>query len=108
MNERSVEALVDLGSKARYMNVDDIRLGVEMVIPDVLEKHRAGDDLAGMPDQVFKKPELARLQRDLLRAARHAMGQPVEHEVAHCIARRFAPTGVSAAAGQDLDPSEKL
>ena len=41
-----------------------------MVVPDVLEQHGAGDDLAGVLHEIFEQAEFARLQHDLLAAAR--------------------------------------
>jgi hypothetical protein len=41
----SVEALVDLASQAADMHLDDGRTGIEVEVPDVLQKHRARDDL---------------------------------------------------------------
>src|SRR5262245_40346925 len=42
MQQRQCESLVDLGSQARNVHVDDIGLRVEMIVPDVLQQHSAG------------------------------------------------------------------
>ena len=48
MQQRHLEALVDLGAQARDMHVDDIGLGIEMIFPDIFQQHRAGDNLSGV------------------------------------------------------------
>src|ERR1700694_4277134 len=83
MQERLVEALVDLGAQPRHVHVDHVGLRGEVRVPHVLEQHGAGDYLAGMAHEIFQEPELARLQRDVLAAAGHRVSKPVELEVAH-------------------------
>src|SRR5689334_17232451 len=46
--------LVDLLAKARNVDIDDIRLWIEMVIPDAFEKHRPSHHLSGVPHQVLE------------------------------------------------------
>ena len=38
------------------MHVDDVGLGVEMVVPHILEQHGAGDDLPRVFHQIFEQP----------------------------------------------------
>src|SRR5208337_3412049 len=105
--QRRVEVPVDLGPEPRHVDVDDVGLRIEMVVPDMFEQHGPGDDLAGVLHQVFQQAELARLQHDLLAAAGHLVGEAVEREVAdpvHCLFGR--PGG--AAARQGLDPGEQF
>src|ERR1700674_623784 len=59
MEERLVEALVDLGAQPRHVHVDHVGLRVEVIVPHVLEQHGAGDHLAGVAHEIFQKPELA-------------------------------------------------
>src|SRR5436305_11323811 len=77
LQHRLVETLVDLGSEPRDMDVDDVGLRVEMIVPDILEQHRAGDDVAGIAHQIFKQLEFARLERDRLAGAADGAGQEV-------------------------------
>ena len=63
VDQRVLEALVDLGAQAADMHVDDIGLRVEMIVPDVLQQHGARHHLAGVLHQIFEQAELARLQR---------------------------------------------
>ena len=67
------------------MDVDHIRLGIEVIIPDMLKQHGAGDDLAGVLHQIFEQPKLARLEDDLLAAARYFMGETIEREIADTV-----------------------
>ena len=48
------------------MHVDDVGLRIEVIVPDILEQHRAGNDLIGMAHEEFEQPELARQQVELL------------------------------------------
>ena len=66
MQQRLVEALVDLAAQPRDVHVDDVGLRVEVVVPHVLEQHGARHHLAGVLHQVFEQAEFARLQRDRL------------------------------------------
>src|SRR5204863_5135627 len=104
--QRFGKALVDLAPEARDVHVDDVGLRVEVVVPDVLEQHRAGDDLAGMLHEVFEQPELARLQHDGLAGARHLVGEAVEREVADAVAGGLLLGG--GPAHQRLDAGEQL
>src|SRR5271157_5211763 len=91
VEQRRVEVAVDLGARARDMNVDHVGLRIEVVVPHVLEQHGAGDDLARVLHQIFQQPELARLQGDFLAGPSHFVRQPVEGEVAdpeHRLLRR--------------------
>src|SRR5215469_18258128 len=82
LQQRLGETLVDLRAQPRNVHVDDVGLRVEMIVPDVLEQHRAGHDLPGVLHEIFKQAEFARLQDDLGLAASHPMRQAVELEVA--------------------------
>src|ERR1700719_3692928 len=45
LEERRVEAFVDLGAQPRNMNVNDIGLRIEMIVPYVFKQHRPRDHL---------------------------------------------------------------
>src|SRR4029078_4962445 len=83
VQEGIAEILVDLGPEAGNMDVDDIRLRVEMIVPYVLEQHGARYHLARVLHQIFEEEELAGLQHNRFARARHLVRQAVEHEVAH-------------------------
>src|ERR1700688_1730256 len=62
VQKRRLEIPVDLGAQARDMHVDHVGLRIEMIVPDMFEQHRAGDNLAGVLHQIFEQAEFARLQ----------------------------------------------
>ena len=64
------------------MGFDDRRPRIEMKVPDMFEQHCPGDDLARMPHQMLKQPELARLKIDLPVADSAAATSKVEFEPA--------------------------
>src|ERR1700758_2349431 len=66
MEQRLREAFIDLRSQAGDVHVDDISLRIKMIVPDVLQQHSAGHDLAGVAHQIFEQAEFPRLQLDLL------------------------------------------
>src|SRR5690606_31518654 len=78
VQERLIEILVDLGPEARNMDVDHIRLRIEMIFPDILEQHGPGDHLPRMFHQIFEEPEFARLKVDFLALARNFPGEEVD------------------------------
>src|SRR5271166_2297675 len=107
VEKRRVEIAVDLGAQARYMHVDHVGLRIEMVVPDMLEQHGAGDDLPGVLHQIFQQAELARLEDDLLAATGHLVRQPVEGQIAdleHGLLRR----ALRAPPRQSLDAGEQF
>src|SRR5215210_9078131 len=106
MQQRRLEIPVDLGSEARDVDIDDVGLRVEVVVPYVFKQHGAGHDLTGMLHEIFKQAKLTGLQDNGLAGARHLVGEAIEHEVAYNEARaaflgRFAPR-------QSLDASKQL
>src|ERR1700704_1578862 len=77
-----VLARTEFPAEAAYMGFDDRRPRIEMKIPDMLEQHRPGDNLARMPHQVFKKAEFAGLQFNLSIAVPAATPRKVDFEIA--------------------------
>ncbi len=99
------EAFINFRAQPRDMHVDDVGLGVEMIVPDVLQKHGAGDHLARMLHEVFQQAELPRLQHDLGAGAGHLVRQPVELEIAHPVDGLLA---AAAPARQHLGARQEL
>src|SRR5688500_445149 len=60
---------IDLAAQAMHEHIDDVRLRIEAVIPNVLQDHRLGYDAARVAHQVFEQRELSRLEIDFLVAA---------------------------------------
>src|SRR6202011_1643978 len=48
-------ATIDLGSKPADMRLDDVRLGIEMKIPDMFQKHGARHDASLVAHEIFQK-----------------------------------------------------
>jgi hypothetical protein len=65
------------------MHFDDGRTGIEVEVPDVLQQHRARDDLSLMLHEILKEPVLARLQFDKPSPARDDTTGLVELEIAN-------------------------
>src|SRR5919202_2658153 len=82
VQERPVEALVNLGPQTRDVHVNDVGLRIEVIVPDIFEQNRARDDMARMAHQIFEEAEFAQMQRDGLARARDAVRQAVEGQVA--------------------------
>ena len=108
MDEGRVEVLVDLASQTADVHIDDVGLRVEVIVPDVLEQHRPGDDLVAVAHQVFEQAEFARLQVDLLAGAADRARNDVNFKIADDIARRHGRRRLMPAAPQRLDAREKL
>src|ERR1700730_17881047 len=60
---------VDLATDAADIDVDDLRRGIEMQIPDMLQQHRTRHDVALVADQIFEHLEFARQKFDRPAAA---------------------------------------
>src|ERR687887_732601 len=57
-----VERPIHLVAEAAHQHVDDVRLRVEVVGPDMRQNHRLRDNFAGVAQQIFEERELARAQ----------------------------------------------
>ena len=106
MDERHTGIAIDLAAQPAHVDVDDVGLGIEVVIPHRLQQHGAGDYLAGVAHQVLQQPELAGLELDGPSCTLHAAGKEVhlqvrDDEPSH--RRRGAGTGV-ASPDQRLEP----
>ena len=60
------------------MNVNDIGLRIEMIIPHVFKQHCPRDDLARMFHQIFEQAEFPRLQRNVLAVTGELVGKAVK------------------------------
>src|SRR2546427_116935 len=60
--------LLDASADTADVDVDQVGAGIEVIAPDFLEQHAAGDHLAGIADQELEQRELRRQQADLLPA----------------------------------------
>ena len=113
MQQGLLEVAVDLGAQAADVDVDDVGLGIEVVVPHVFQEHGAGDDLSGVAHQVLEQPELPGLQLDLPAGAGDGAGQQIHLQVGDFQPglRRFSATapeqgleaGVELREGEGLD-----
>src|SRR5688500_11630374 len=53
---------IDLAAQPVDEHIDDVRLRIETVIPNVLQDHRLGDDAARVAHEIFEQGEFARLE----------------------------------------------
>src|SRR5271165_3816665 len=94
------------------MDVNDVCLRLEVIVPDALQQHRPRHDLAGMAHQIFKQSELARLQIDLLPGAAHISRSQVHLQIADHERCRLALTLITPRqtldAGQQFGEDERL
>src|SRR5258708_913544 len=56
------EIFVDFVSEPADQHVDDIRLRVEIIVPDVFQNHSLGNHSSGVAQQILKQCEFARLK----------------------------------------------
>ena len=90
------------------MHIDHVRLWIEVIIPDVLQQHRTGDDLPGVLHQVFEQPRLARLKQDVLAAAGHAVQKAIQNKIADGITGLLLLKTPYAGQAPRRGPEEKL
>src|ERR1700746_1776851 len=72
-----IEALIDFLAQAADMDIDDVGLWIEVIVPDMLQEHRARNHMAGVAHQVFQQAKLAREHLDRLAAPPDIAGQQV-------------------------------
>src|SRR5579859_2399374 len=80
MDHRRLVGSVHLPPQAAHMDVDQVALRHELVVPDFLEQHGAGQQLTLAAHHVFEKPELAREEVDRPVVAFRGSRQEVELE----------------------------
>src|SRR3984957_5431461 len=68
-NEASRARRVELAPQIADLHVDDIGLRHKVEIPNILEQHRPGHDLAGSAHEIFKQREFSRQEIDELAVA---------------------------------------
>src|SRR6185295_7405121 len=73
-----LERPIDLVAQAADEHVNNIGLRIEVVLPDVRENHRFGDDLPGIAHQKLEQRELAWTKIDRLVRADNLSGQQIE------------------------------
>src|SRR4051812_38329209 len=79
--QRPLRVRLDLLPQLADVYIHNIRLRIEMIVPDVLQQHGAGHHLAGVAHQVLEELELLGLQRDRAGAPRSLTRQEVDMKV---------------------------
>src|SRR5208282_6032838 len=100
-DQPQLAAGVNLAPEIADVDVDDVGLRQELVVPDVLEQHRPGDDLVWPAHEVFEQLELARQQIDAPIAAPDLALDEIHLERAGAQAGRAR---IGDASRQSLDP----
>src|ERR1700722_2793364 len=104
-DQRGAAPYVDLLAQIADVHVDDIGLEREVVVPHVLEQHRARDHLTGMAQEVLQKLEFARQQINPGASAMHRLFDQVHFKVANM---QLRGAHVVEAAYQRFDPRGQL
>src|SRR5689334_20481428 len=82
MDQRIGLLAIDLATQASDIDVDNIRRGIEMQIPDVLQQHRAGHDAAFVAHQILQQLEFPGKQEKVLAAPAGRPRHQVDGEIA--------------------------
>src|SRR5579871_89637 len=56
-DEAPAAARIELSAQIANLDIDDVGLGHEFEIPDILEQHRPGHDLVGPAHEIFEESE---------------------------------------------------
>src|SRR4051812_23643853 len=73
---------VNLATHATDIDIDDVCAWVEVQVPNMLEQHRAGNNLALIADEIFEQLEFARQKVDALARSIDAPRNQVQFQVA--------------------------
>src|ERR1700732_3271714 len=106
VQQRMIEALVDLLPQPADMDVDNIGLRIEMIVPDMLKQHRTGNHMAGVAHQAFQQSEFARQHLD--RFARTLDGPRQQIELEICDLQLCRSRWPDAPSQQRLQTGEQL
>src|SRR2546427_9959687 len=80
-NEGTVVSGINLPTQIVDVNVHDVRHGVKIEFPDLLDNGRAGNGLAFVAHQEFQQSEFLRAEINVVAAAAHGMTDAVDFEV---------------------------
>lgn len=105
MEEFGFKIRVDFLAQPPDIHVHQVRAGVEIIVPDLLQNPHPPAEAARGTHQKFEQPVFARGQFDVGVAALRPAGQGVQRQVRHAQHRRFGPP---AAPGQRPHPRHQL
>jgi hypothetical protein len=106
MDQRIGLLAVDLATHAPDIDVDDIRGGIEMKVPDVLQQHGPGYDTTFVANQILEKLKLAGKKHNILATPAGGPRHQVEREIADT-QDGLLDNGVTASAKR-LDPRQEF
>ena len=89
MNERPVEAPIDLVPQPVDVHVHHVCQAVKIIIPDMLLNHRSAHNLTGMPHQVMQERELLGRKLDSQARTLDRVRRLIDHEISDFQARRL-------------------
>ncbi|PAV70292.1 hypothetical protein WR25_11086 [Diploscapter pachys] len=109
VEDRRRKTFLQLAAEATDVDVDHVAAGIEMVVPDLLQHHRARHHLPRMPRKEFQQVEFARAERDRSAGAGDGAGEQVDLQVADRQARlgRLRP-GAVRPADKRFDPGRQF
>jgi len=81
MDQRISLQAVDLATHAPDIDVNDIRGGIEMKVPDVLQQHGPGYDAAFVANQILEKLELPGKKKNVVAAPAGGPRHQVDREI---------------------------
>ena len=76
-------------SEPAYQDIDNIGLGVEMVVPNMFQDHGFGNNPVGVSHQVFEQGKLTRLKIDVLAGTNDFSLEKIDRQVPNYQTRGF-------------------
>src|ERR1700730_15989018 len=81
MDQFRLETLVHLRAQAAEVRFDDVGSRIEVILPDILEQHRAGDSAVLIAHEIFENAKFARLQKYFAAGSLDAPPQHIDHQI---------------------------
>src|SRR5436305_14944787 len=89
VNQLSVKGFIDFRSQSAEVCLNNIRLGVEMKLPNMFQQHRMSHHAVGIAHQIFEQTELPRKQLDGPPAAHYPATDQVHLKISYPEHRHF-------------------
>ena len=105
VNEAHGERVIDFCAEMADVNVDDVGEVFEAFVPDMLDDHGAGEDLADVGDHIFEQGVFFGGQFDPAAGAADTLGEAIDFEVGQ--AEDVSPFG-GRAAQESFNADEEL
>src|SRR6266478_4458958 len=91
-NQGPVVSGIHLAAKIIDVHVDDVRHGIKIEFPDLLDNSGAGNGLALVAHQEFKQSEFLWAEIDVVVSAAHGVAHAVDFQVSNLENRARGPT----------------